>query len=346
MNEPTPRILPTFDSPARPRWLVEAAEQAASASFADHRRAEWADKISYACDKMLALAVELPEKQRPNCHAKAHLRPAGALTDEQFSVSLAGELLGAMVGGLRFAYEHDELCRDAYPALWNLALDEGVHDPDYPEEPDPVLYDNSVPLSEACKDGPPWPAGIHRARHAVMEFANNCAAYSSHGLGLAHAVHVPVLWPPPQRTPALAHARRNLTYLLDHALVGQDEYTADLFEFLSSRDDPSLNNPTVARADQVAAAVREWDETVISAARGLAAATYEHAWQWVSADQDRWDLGVVAYARSETLVSVNHLKQATDTYDLADAACRSYAWWWCRDRNLDVSSLRNAASAW
>ncbi len=42
----------------------------------------------------------------------------------------------------------------------------------------------------------------------------------------------------------------------------------------------------------------------------------------------------------------HHLRQATDAYDLTDAACRSYAWWWCHDRELDVGFLREIASTW
>ena len=55
-------------------------------------------------------------------------------------------------------------------------------------------------------------------------------------------------------------------------------------------------------------------------------------------------VGVIVYAHSEAFLSVHHLRQATDAYDLADAACRSYAWWWCYDRKFDVASLREIAS--
>ena len=346
MDKTAPRMLPIFDSSPRPRWLVEAAKEAASASFADYSRTEWSDKVAYACDKMLALAVRACDNHPLICDPKdGHPFEAGS-TDNLLSVALAGELLGEMVGRLAFSFEPDELCRSAYPVLWDLALDECANDPDMPEAPDPILFDHGVQLSEACKEGPPWPSGLHYASHAVMEFAHHASAYSSHGLGLAHAVPVPVLWPPPDAPPALASARGTLSAALESALLSKDEYTANLHAYLSARDNPNLPGPTLAETDQVAAALRDWNETVIPAARGLATATYAHAWEWASADQDRWDLGVIVYAHTEAFLSVHHLRQATDAYDLTDAACRSYAWWWCHDRGLDVSSLREMASTW
>ena len=346
MDKTAPRILPTFDSPHRPKWLVETAKIAASASFADYSRTEWSDKVAYACDKMLALAAQASDNHSLVCDPKAARRFEAEPTDGEFSVALAGELLGEMVGRLAVSFEHDDLCRGAYPVLWDLALDECANDPDVPEAPDPILFDHSIQLSVACKDGLPWPTGLHYASHAVMEFAHHASAYSSHGLGLAHSVPVPVLWPPPEVPPALASARRKLRCALDSAPVSQDEYTANLFAYLSARDNPNSDNPTLAETDQVAAALRDWNETVIPAARGVATATYAHAWEWASADQDRWDLGVIIYAHTEAFLSVHHLRQATDAYDLTDAARRSFAWWWCHDRELDVAALRGIASTW
>jgi hypothetical protein len=326
--------------------LVEAAKKAASASFADYSRTVWSDKVVYACDKLLALLVGACDNHPLTCGPKDARPFEAGSTDDEFNVALAGELLGEMVGRLAFSFEHDELCRSAFPVLWDLALHECANDPDMPEAPDSILFDHSTQLSEACKDGPPWPTGLHYASHAVTEFAHHASAYSSQGLGLAHAVPVPVLWPPPEAPPALALARRSLRCALDSAPVSQDEYTANLFSYLSARDNPNLANPTLAETDQVAAALRDWNETVIPAARGLATATYAHAWEWASADQDRWDLGVIIYAHTEAFLSVHHLRQATDAYDLTDAACRSHAWWWCHDRGLDISCLREVATTW
>ncbi len=346
MDKAALRILPTFDSPPRPRWLVEAAKEAASASFADYSRTEWSDKVAYACDKMPSLALQACDNHPQIGDPKDARRLEAGLTDDDFGVALAGELLGEMVGRLAFSYEPEELCRSAYPVLWDLALDECAKGPDMPEAPDGILYDHNIRLSESCESGPPWPSGLHFASHAVMEFAHHASAYSSHGLGLAHASPVPVLWPPPDAPPALASARRALSTALESALLGKDEYTASLHAYLSARDNPNVPDPTLAETDQVAAALRDWNETVIPAAGGLATATYAHAWEWASANQDRWDLGVIVYAHTEAFLSVYDLRQATDAYDLTDAACRSHAWWWCHDRGLDVSSLREMSSAW
>ena len=346
MDRTTPRILPTFDSPSRPRWLVETAKEAATASFADYSRTKWSDKVAYACDKMLALAAQASDNRPLICDSKSARRLEVAPADDEFGVALAGELLGEMVGRLAFSLEHDELCRSAYPVLWDMALDECAEDPDMPEAPNRILYEHSIRLSEVCKDGCPWPSGLNYASHAVMEFAHHASVYSSHGLGLAHAAPVSVVWPPPDAPPALASVRRILNESLETALLSQDEYTAKLHAFLSARDNPNLPDPTVAETDQVSAALRDWNETVIPAARGLATATYAHAWEWASSDQDRWDLGVIVYAHTEAFLSIHHLRQATDAYDLTDAACRSYAWWWCHDRELDVASLREIASTW
>ncbi|WP_420435969.1 hypothetical protein [Candidatus Poriferisocius sp.] len=346
MIDTAPRILPVFDSPSRPKWLVEAAKAAASASFADRSRTEWPDKVGYACERLLELTGRGSDCLPPICDPKALLVAETGSGGHDFGVALAGELLGEMVGRLSFSFGDDEICRDAYPVLWDMALDECGNDPDMPEPPDPILFDHSIHLSEACKDGPPWPSGLHYASHAVMEFAHHASAYSSHGLGLAHAAPVPVLWPPPDAPPSLVSARRALSEALENATVSQDEYTAKLHAFLSARDNPNLPDPTVAEADQVSAALRDWNDSVIPAARGLATATYAHAWEWASSDHDRWDLGVVLYAHTEAFLSVHHLRQATDAYDLTDAACCSYAWWWCHDRELDVASLRETVSTW
>ncbi len=346
MIETAPRILPTFNSPSRPKWLVEAAKEAASASFADYSRTEWPDKVVDACDKLLALTGQGSDFLPPACNPKAsgieEREPAG----DGFSVALAGELLGEMVGRLSFPYEHEEICRRAYPILWDLALDECADDPDMPEAPDQILYDHGVRLAEVGKNEPSWPSGLHYAGHAVMEFAHHASAYSSIGLGLTHAAQAPVLWPPPNAPEALTSARRALSAALETAVLGLDEYTANLHAYLSARDNPNLPDPTLAETDQVRAALRDWNETVIPAARGLATATYAHAWEWSSTDLEVWDLGVIVYAHTEAFLSVHNLRQATDAYDLTDAACRSYAWWWCRDRDLDVASLREIASTW
>ena len=346
MVKTAPRILPTFDSPSRPKWLVETAKEAASASFADHSRTEWPDKIVFACDKLLTLIGQVSGYRPPVCEPRTSRIVETAQAGDDFSVALAAELLGEMVGRLSVSCEHDELCRSAYPILWDMALDECAKDPDMPEAPDRILYDHSIRLSEACKDGPPWPSGLHYGSHAVMEFAHHASSYSSLGLGLAHAAPVPVVWPPPDAPPALASARRTLNEALETALLSQDEYTANLHAYLTARDNPNLPEPTLAETDQVAAALRDWNDTVIPAARGLAAATYAHAWEWASTDQDCWDLGVIVYAHTEAFLSVHHLRQATDAYDLTDAACRSYAWSWCHDRELDVASLRETVSTW
>lgn len=343
MVKTAPRILPTFESPSRPKWLVETTKEAASASYADYSRTEWPDKVVDACEILLALITDY----RPSiCDPRASRTEKAGSADRDVGVALAGELLGEMVGRLSFSYEQEELCRSAYPVLWDLALDECTNDPDMPEPPDQILYDHSIRLSEACKDGPPWPSGLHYASHAVMEFAHHAAAYSSHGLGLAHATPISLVWPPPDAPDALSSARRTLSAALESAPLSQDEYTANLHAFLSARDNPNQPEPTLAETDQVAAALRDWNETVIPAARGLAVATYAHAWEWASSEQDRWDLEVIVYAHSEAHLSVHHLRQATDAYDLTDAACRSYAWWWCRDRELDVASLREIAGTW
>lgn len=346
MIKTAPRILPTFDSLSRPKWLIEAANEAASASFADYSRTEWPEKIADACDKLLEHTDQTTDRLPSIGDPRAsHIGEAGS-AGQDFGVALAGELLGEMVGRFSFAFEDDELCRSAYPHLWDMALDECANDSDMPQPPDQILYDHSIRLSEACKTGPPWPSGLHYASQAVMEFAHHASAYSSHGLGLIHAAPVPVIWPPPDAPPALVSARGNLCTALETSLLSQDEYTANLHAYLAARDNPNLPDPTVAQTDQVAAALRDWNETVIPAAREVAVATYAHAWEWASTDQDRWDLGVIVYAHTEAFLSVHHLRQATDAYDLADAACRSYAWWWCHGRKLDVASLREIVSTW
>lgn len=349
MIETAPKILPCHDSAERPNWLVRFVDSAASSALTSSRSRSWAELLIGVCEEALALLAQTSRNRSPICDPAvvkhlAKLRQRSSSTE--LKIALAGEVLGTMVANVSPYYEGEELCRRAYPRLWDMALDECANDPDMPEAPDQILYNHSVPLSEACKGGPPWPSGLHYARHAVMEFAHHASAYSSIGLGLAHATPVPVVWPPPSAPPALAAARSSLSEALETATVGQDEYTAKLHAFLTARDNPNLPDPTLAETDQISAALRDWNETVIPAARGLATATYAHAWEWASTDQDRWDLGAIVYAHTEAYLSVHHLRQATDAYDLADAACRSYAWWWCHDRELEVASLREIASAW
>ena len=240
---------------------------------------------------MLALIAQTSRNRSSVCDPKmakhlANLRQRSPSVE--LNIALASELLGTMVANISSAFECDELCRRAYPRLWDLALDECANDPDMPEAPDRILYDHSIRLPEACEAGPPWPPGLHYASHAVMEFSHHASAYSSHGLGLAHAAPTSVVWPPPEAPPALASARRTLSTSLETAPVSQDEYTANLFAHLTARDNPNLPDPTLAETDQVAAALRDWNDTVIPAARGLAVATYAHAWEWANTDQDRW----------------------------------------------------------
>lgn len=349
MIETAPKILPCHGSAERPSWLVRFVDSAASSALASSRSTSWPELLIGVCEEVLALLAQTSRNRSSICDPAvvkhlAKLRRQSPSTE--LKIALAGELLGTMVANVSPYYEGEELCRRAYPRLWDLALDECANDPDMPEGPDQILYDHSIRLADACEDGPPWPSGLHYARHAVMEFAHHASEYSSHGLGLAHAAPVPVVWPPPEAPPALASARRSLSEALETATVSQDEYTANLHAYLAVRDNPNLPDPTLAETDQVRAALRDWNETVIPGARALAVATYAHAWEWASTDQDCWDLGVVVYTHTEAFLSVYHLRQATDAYDLTDAALRSYAWWWCHDRELDVASLREIAGSW
>ena len=346
MIEPTPTVLPSYGVTSRPAWLVRFAHAAASASVADGGCTEWPQQLTRACDEMQATGNGSPDPAESNCIPRptGQLEPLSSNTDRD--IAMAGELLGAMVSLISSPLLIDELCRNAYPGRWDAALDEYAANPERPGDPDPILYDHSVALASLYRSGPSWPTGIDHASEEVMDFAHCVGLYSSHGLGLAHAAPRPVAWPPPEAPPALTAARHALCEALAATPVGQDEHTAMLFAYLAARDDPGLPAPTLVEKDQVGASVRDWGETVVPAAMRLAAATYAHAWEWASTDPQRWDLGVMAVAYAEAYLSVHHLRQVTDALDLADVACRSYAWRWCQDRKLDLASLRELAITW
>lgn len=119
-----------------------------------------------------------------------------------------------------------------------------------------------------------------------------------------------------------------------------------LLSYLSARDNPDAPDPSLAETDQVEASVRDWYASVVPAAICLAAATFAHAFEWSSSDADRWDPAVTAYAHAEAYLSIHHLRQVTDAYDLTDCAMSGYAWWWCHDRRLDLAGLRELAATW
>lgn len=119
-----------------------------------------------------------------------------------------------------------------------------------------------------------------------------------------------------------------------------------LHSYLWARDNPHLADPSPAEADQVQASVRDWYSSVVPAAVRLATATFAHAYQWASTDTDRWDPLVITYAHAEAYLSIHHLRQVTDSYDLTNGALCSYAWWWCHDRRLTLADLRELASTW
>ena len=346
MTETALRILPNYDSADRPARLVRAADDAVNGLHVQGKGVEWPELVVLACDTMLAGGSRSRDPALPRGSRQRPTRAAPRASQSDLGTAMAGELLGNLVNRVSSVSLISQKCREAYPRCWDEALDEYAADPSLPGEPESILYDHSVPLSTAKGSGPPWPEGIYEACEAVERFAHLTGAYSSHGLGLAHVAPSPVVWPPLPVSNEVMGARRALRDALDGTLLSYEEHTAMVFAYLIARDNPDLPNPSQAETDQVNASLRDWGATVEPAARSLAAATYAHAWNWVSTDPERWDPGAINYAYAEAFLSVHNLSRATDTYDLADAACRSYAWWWCHDRKLDLDGLRELAASW
>lgn len=371
MTQHTTRILPEYDSAERPPWLVHGAKEALYAALQTERSIDWSEFVVRACDEMAAAADGLPGFPGPGSDPPSavrrqadsgaqqlatragvrpdHSRDAAAETCTPgggFEVAMAAELLGGIATRAASPYDANDLCRTAYPRCWDSALNDTAASPHAGLKPDPVLYDHSVSLRSVCEAEGPWPAGMYEALDAVMDLANFVGAASSLGLSLAHVAPSPVVWPPPEAPSALDTARRDLDAALEGTLVSQHEHTAMLHSYLSARDNPDVPDPSPAEADQVEASVRDWSDAVVPAAVRLATATFAHAYEWASVDTDRWDPAVIAYAHTEAYLSIHHLRQITDSYDLTNGAVCSYAWWWCHDRRLDLAGLQELASTW
>ncbi len=327
-----PRTLPKSGSIHRPEEVVGFMRSAASSAFGTDESTAWPARLIRACNE-----VEVQAEARKFLAQSA---------DVYWDIAEAGELLGMMVCRIASPSQRYELCRDAYPGLWDLALDQYAADPELPGEPDPILYDHDISLDSILDTDEPWPTGLDFATISVMKFTHKIGWLSSTGLGLAHVVPHSVGWPPPEAPPELLSARQALLAGLDNVPVSLAEHTARLHSYIAARHDPDLPDPTTAERDQVAAAVRDWDDHVIPAAVDLATATYSHAWEWASRDPDCWGVGAAGYAHIEAYLSIYHLAKATDAFDLADVAARGHAWWWCYDRNLDIASLREMADTW
>ncbi|WP_419554528.1 hypothetical protein [Candidatus Poriferisodalis sp.] len=371
MTQHTTRILPRYDSAERPPWLVHGAKEALCAALPTDESIDWSEFVVRACDEMATAADGLPGFPGPGSDPPSAVRPqagggtqqlatradarrghGGDAADESctphggFEVAMAAELLGGIATRAASPYEAHDLCRTAYPRCWDSALDEAATSPHAGLEPDPVLYDHSVSLRSVCEGEAPRPAGMYEALDAVMELAHDVSAASSLGLSLAHVAPSPVVWPPPEASPALSVARRDLDDALAGTRVSQQEDAAMLHSYLWARDNPDVPDPSPAEVDRVQASVQDWYGSVVPAAVRLATATFAHAYEWASVDTDRWDPAVIAYAHTEAYLSIHHLRQITDSYDLTNGAVYSYAWWWCHDRRLGLAGLRELASNW
>ena len=344
MTEHTTRILPDYDSAERPAWLVHGAKEALHAAMPRDEAVGWGEFAVRACDEMANAPDGLPGYPGPG--SDPPVAGEGCTLDDGLQVALAAELLGGIAEQVTSPCDADELCRKAYPRRWDGALDELARSPDVGGGPDPVLYDHGVELRSLRNPGVPSPAGMYDAARAVTDLANQVSGDSSLGLCLAHVAPGPVVWPPPDASPALDCARRYLDATVAGTVVGQQEHAAMLHGYLSARDNPDIADPSSAEADQVQASVRDWYSSVVPAAVRLATATFAHAYEWASTDTDRWDPLVIAYAHAEAYLSIHHLRQVTDSYDLTNGALCSYAWWWCHDRRLTLAGLRELARTW
>jgi len=339
-------IIPRYGSNERPARLVSAADDAVRVCGAPGESLGWPDLVAQACDEMLARCTGTSGVAHPGKRQSRPVKRASRAPNGERRIHMAAELLGTLASRVAMCSAADELCRTAYPGWWDAALDDYAADPSEPGTPDQILYDHGVRLADIKNSEGPWPTGLDVACLEVSNFAHLVGAASSSGLALAHAAPGPVVWPPPEASPAVTAARRRLRKALSETTTSQQEHTAMVFSCLSARDDPDSPDPSQAEIDQVNDSLREWDDKVVSVARQLATATYAQAWEWATTDPQRWDLGVVAYASAEAYLSVFDLRQVTDIYDMTSAACRSYAWWWCHDRKLDVSGLRDLAETW
>lgn len=349
MYDTTPKILPRSGSPTRPGWLVDCSEAVASSVQTEDSSVTWPEKVTKACDEVLAMIAKAPNSRFaiPGPNAAKRLASLSRRSgNAALKTAMPAELLGTMVRKIPTSTRHTDLCRTAYPALWDLALDDLAADPDTPRMPDPVLYDHSIPVASVYDSGPPWPEGIDEARHTVTQFAHSHGTYSPHGLGIPHCAPGLVLRPPVTSPIGLTKARDALTNALGSTLVRLEEHSDKLVAYLVARDNPDLPDPTVSERDQIAAANRDWCETVLPAAIDLATTTYANAWEWASSDTDKWDPEVAVYSHTEACLSIHSLRRVADVLEMSDVAARSHAWWWCHERNLDTAALRDAARAW
>lgn len=336
MTQHTTRILPDYDSAERPAWLVHGAHEAWRAALPTTESIGWSEFVVRACDEMATAADGLPGIPGPGSDPP----------DDGLQVAMAAALLGDVATRAVSPYDANEMCRRAYPRCWDATLDGLASSRHATAEADPVLYDHSVSLRSFSDPDVRWPAGMHEALQAVMDLANQVSASSSLGLCLTHVAPGPLVWPPPAAPPALDRERCDLDAAVAGTLVSHQEHAAMLHSYLSARDDPDIPDPSPAETDQVQAAVRDWSAEVVPAAVRVATATFAHAYEWASTDTERWDPSVVAYAHAEAYLSIHHLRQITDSYDLTNGAVCSYAWWWCHDRQFGLASLRELASTW
>ena len=346
MTTTTLKLIPKYGSAERPARLVRTAEKAMHDSLDQGECTEWPALVIRACDEMLARGTRSGDPAQPRGRQSRPVKRTPKSSGGNQGINMAAELLGNLVDSHSSCGLLSEFCRAAYPGCWDEALHDYASDPYSTGEPDPVLFDHSVSLDTACDAGPPWPQGIHEATAAVEDTAHLVASYSSHGLGLAHVAPGPIVWPPPPAPQSVTVARQTLSDAVAGTTAGQDEHIAMLHAYLAARDNPELADPSIALRDQVSASVGEWGDSVFPAGIRLAMAIYAHALGWVSADPERWNPDAFTYAYAEALLSVHHLRRATDVYDMTNAACRSYVWWWCHDRKLDVAGLRKLAASW
>ena len=317
------------------------------ASFDQGEAIEWPALVIRACDEMLARGTRSrdPAQLRGRQSRPVKRTPNSSAGNQ--GINMAAELLGNLVDRCSSCGALSEFCRAAYPGCWDEALHDYASDPYAPGKPDPALFDHSVSLDTACDAGPPWPQGIHEAAAAVEDTAHLVGSYSSHGLGLAHVAPGPIVWPPPSAPQSVTVARQTLSDAVAGTTAGQDEHITMLHAYLAARDNPESPDPSIALGDQVSASLSEWGRRGLS---GRNSPGHGHLRPCVGVGQCR--SGTMeprfgfTYAYAEALLSVHHLRQATDVYDMTNAACRSFVWRWCHDRKLDLDGLRELAASW
>ena len=132
MMETTPTILPSYDSVNRPAWLVRCAQAVASSCVADSDSTEWPQQLASACDEIQAAGIRSPDPAESNYVPRPAVQHEAQSSNTDLDIAIAGELLGTMVSLISSPFLIDELCRNAYPSLWDEALDEYAANPNLP----------------------------------------------------------------------------------------------------------------------------------------------------------------------------------------------------------------------